>query len=85
MSVSSGTTSPASLPVYLAMTGGQVTLALGGQSDDSGKPVVEEIKAVRQDRPALRVVQAIEAELEAHEAKLAVLDKAAGEAVWRKL
>ncbi|MCC7197944.1 MAG: DNA polymerase III subunit epsilon [Gammaproteobacteria bacterium] len=63
--------------VYLAMTGGQGDLTLGAE------PVVQNVTdsaARRASRPPVRipVVRATEAELAAHEAILAALDKASG-------
>lgn len=72
--------------VYLAMTGGQVGLALGG--DDGGQ------EGRRQDGPRrlpegrrlLPVIRATEAEMARHESKLATLDKAAGgSCLWRTI
>ena len=63
--------------VYLAMTGGQGDLTLGAE------PVLQNVTdsaARRASRPPVRipVVRASEAELAAHEAILAALDKASG-------
>lgn len=70
--------------VYLAMTGGQTALTLGG--DDDGDEVTgTRIIRLSQERPRLRVIKANEEELTAHEARLQALDKSAGEALWRKL
>ena len=71
------------LDVYLAMTGGQAALGLSEATVEArfGSPV--EPRAVR---PAgiLKVIDPSEAELEAHERMLAMIDKAsAGRTVWR--
>ncbi|WP_018014519.1 DNA polymerase III subunit epsilon [Teredinibacter turnerae] len=65
--------------VYLAMTGGQTALALGGQQGDgSGSDGEEQIIRLSADRPRLKVLRATDEEIEAHKAKLATLDKASG-------
>lgn len=71
--------------VYLAMTGGQVSLLLGGADGDGGE-FASAIRRLPADRPRLAVPRASEAELAAHELWLARLDKAAGGAcLWRSL
>jgi DNA polymerase-3 subunit epsilon len=70
--------------VYLGMTGGQVGLSLGAEeADDEGNTQPETIRRLEASRPALRVLRASPEELEAHEKRLASLDKAPGGAVWR--
>ncbi len=74
--------------VYLAMTGGQTALSLGGEDDEDlgGAAVARGPRRVATDRPQLRVVQPTTAEEEAHQAWLERLDKAAGgPCVWRRL
>jgi DNA polymerase-3 subunit epsilon len=72
--------------VYLAMTGGQAALTLGtkeptGTAASSGKQY-----QIRADRPALRVVRANSAELQAHTGRLEAIEKAAGAAtVWQQI
>lgn len=70
--------------VYLAMTGGQVTLLLG---DDAGAAAGAGDAArvrVRADRPALRVIAPTADEIAAHIARLTAIDKASGgRALWR--
>jgi DNA polymerase-3 subunit epsilon len=72
------------LEVYLAMTGGQGALTL-----DEGTAATESRNATRKvKRPAgtLLVVRATASELQAHESRLAALDKASGgKTVWRAL
>ncbi|MGE0811524.1 MAG: DNA polymerase III subunit epsilon [Immundisolibacter sp.] len=69
--------------VYLAMTGGQVTLLLG---DDAGGTVGASHAGparVRADRPALRVIMPTADEIAAHVARLAVIDQASrGQCLW---
>lgn len=73
--------------VYLAMTGGQVGLALGGgDGGDEGRAEAEVVRRLAAGRRPLPVIVAEGAELERHEAKLQQLDKAAGGAcLWRQL
>jgi DNA polymerase-3 subunit epsilon len=73
------------LDVYLAMTGGQAKLIL-----DEARPTGQHstISTPSWTRPAgvLTVLRADDAELHAHEAVLAALDKTSGgKTVWRKL
>jgi len=64
--------------VYLAMTGGQVSLFLGGQGMSVGGTVREAIRRLSGDRPPLKIVRAAEEELAAHRARLEAIDKASG-------
>ncbi|HEC16328.1 MAG TPA: DNA polymerase III subunit epsilon [Sedimenticola sp.] len=72
--------------VYLAMTGGQVALSLGGPAageETGGDAVV--IRRLDSDRSPLTVIRASKAEREAHEARLDALDEACGgSCVWRR-
>jgi DNA polymerase-3 subunit epsilon len=71
--------------LYLAMTGGQAALALDAAS---AGPAYQQLAAqpVSAERPPLRIVRASPAELEAHAARLAGIDKAsAGNCLWRLL
>ena len=72
--------------VYLAMTGGQTALLLDvgaeSASEESGE---ESITRLATDRPPLKVVRASEAELQAHQAYLDLIDEASGgNCLWRK-
>lgn len=71
--------------VYLAMTGGQVGLALGGEEfGDDGERRLEGPRRLPEGRRPLPVIRATPEELARHQAKLAVLDKAAGgTSLWR--
>ena len=72
--------------VYLAMTGGQVSLRLEGDTTDteirfgfSNGPV----RRIPPNRPPLAIVRATADELAAHQARLAAIDKTSGGAcVW---
>ncbi|HSQ06581.1 MAG TPA: DNA polymerase III subunit epsilon [Chromatiaceae bacterium] len=68
--------------VYLAMTGGQVSLHLGGQSDSPGASLVRiPPRRLTADRPPLRVVRASPEEVAAHQARLAAMAKG-GACLW---
>ncbi|VAW98675.1 DNA polymerase III epsilon subunit [hydrothermal vent metagenome] len=68
---------------YLAMTGGQGSLSLGGESESAdGITTIKQVK-VSTDRPTLKVIRANSDELDAHQKRLADLDKASdGQCVW---
>lgn len=72
--------------VYLAMTGGQVTLILSAESD-TARSRARQAAAIRPGGgPRIVVVRASESETAAHEHLLALLDKSSGgKTVWRRL
>jgi DNA polymerase-3 subunit epsilon len=74
--------------VYLAMTGGQSDLPLEPERREDGtKPGKSSPNpsSARKDRPKLAVIQCTGNELNAHEAKLAVIDKSSGgHCLWRQ-
>lgn len=60
--------------VYLRMTGGQVTLSLGGQENVVGQMhVVSPIRRVDSNRPALKIIRASVDDLAAHTENLKLL------------
>lgn len=73
--------------VYLAMTGGQVGLALGQEeAEEGGGRRSEGLRRVAAGRLPLPVIRADAEELQRHEDRLVILDKAAGGAcLWRRL
>ena len=74
--------------VYLAMTGGQTSLSLAGNSVDGqgGGQSVSEIRRLPADRPRTRIIRATAEEQAAHEARLAAIAKSAGEpALWTRM
>jgi len=72
--------------VYLAMTGGQVSLFLAAQGPTGGGPVRETVKRLPPNRPPLTVVRAESEELAVHRERLADIDKVSGgECLWLKL
>ena len=71
--------------VYLAMTGGQVSLSLDSHVDSNGQRR-SGILRVAADRRPLPVIRADDAEMQAHRARLDAIDKACGgNSVWRRL
>ena len=73
------------LEVYLAMTGGQATFALGeeGAALDAG---AREQRRAQRPAGALLVIVACDEELAAHEKSLAAIDKASGgKTLWRAI
>ncbi|MEN8217372.1 MAG: DNA polymerase III subunit epsilon [Pseudomonadota bacterium] len=63
--------------LYLVMTGGQVSLlALDENTESSGQQTT--IKPISSERSALTVLAPTEEELQAHEQRLAAIDKASG-------
>ncbi len=71
--------------VYLAMTGGQMTLFGAGDEVDLDAAVEHEPLRLPTDRPAVPVLLATPVELAAHEAYLDDLDQVARDgAVWRR-
>jgi DNA polymerase-3 subunit epsilon len=74
--------------VYLAMTGGQVTLSLGGNFETAGGSTAqpERPRPLAANRPPLRVIRAEPEESAAHQARLQAIAKAAGRrSVWETL
>lgn len=73
--------------VYLAMTGGQTHLSLAGESSEAGggRLAPSPIRRFVARAPG-RVIRATDAELAAHAARLAALEKASGApALWAQL
>ncbi|MEZ5540883.1 MAG: DNA polymerase III subunit epsilon [Pseudomonadota bacterium] len=74
--------------VYLAMTGGQVSLSLeaDGAQELRGRSTDAAIRRLPVGRPALRVIRASDEELALHETRLdAIAGKCDGNVVWRNL
>ena len=74
--------------VYLAMTGGQTTFALGtaGEGDTGGADSASGAFRLPANRPSLKVVRASQAEREAHGRTLEEIGKKAAAAVlWKEL
>ena len=64
--------------VYLAMTGGQTNLVLGGEEGDDNAVTGATIRRFGPDKPRLKVIRAGDGELQAHNARLESLQKASG-------
>lgn len=75
--------------VYLAMTGGQTSLSLAGNSSDgesSGGDQCSEIRRLPQTRERSRVILANDEELAAHAVRLEIIGKSAGAPpLWAQL
>jgi DNA polymerase-3 subunit epsilon len=73
--------------VYLAMTGGQVSLLLGGGADsDTGTEMPEQIRRLAPDRPPLRIIRASQEEIAQHRDRLAAIAASSGgSCVWQNL
>ncbi|AGI24043.1 DNA polymerase III subunit epsilon [Pseudomonas sp. MT3] len=75
--------------VYLAMTGGQTSLSLAGngaEGDGSGRIAATGIRRLAAERNLTRVIRATDAEIEAHVARLAVIEKSAGgPSLWAQM
>jgi DNA polymerase-3 subunit epsilon len=70
------------LEVYLAMTGGQGALTL--DAEEEARESHTKVRKAKRPRGMLVVVRATATELQAHERRLAALDKASGgKTVWR--
>ncbi len=69
--------------VYLAMTGGQVSLAFGDQDEQGTEGAARVVRRLSADRAPLRVVRARDDELSAHQERLVAIDKSSdGQCVW---
>ncbi|WP_306521957.1 DNA polymerase III subunit epsilon [Rheinheimera sp.] len=68
--------------VYLAMTGGQVSLNLASHQDNAEQQQQQQVQGLVR-RGALRVVTASMTELEAHEKRLDLVQKKGGSCLWR--
>lgn len=68
--------------VYLAMTGGQESLALYVEGESNNQDH-SQIRRLAADRPALKVLLADEAEVNAHQVRLQAIEKQAGQCLWQ--
>lgn len=69
--------------VYLAMTGGQVSMLLNGMQEFSALSN-EEIRRIDGNRPPLPVISATEDEKLAHSQRLDFIEKESGRCIWRE-
>lgn len=70
--------------VYLQMSGGQYSL-LDDEHDQAGAALKNEIVRINSDRPPLPVIGCSDLELDAHQKRLADIEKASGSCVWLQL
>lgn len=69
--------------VYLMMTGGQTKLNLQTDTGQQDGGNGGELRRLAAGRPPLRVIRAGEAELQAHEGRLDLVQKKGGNCLWR--
>ncbi|MBI6549593.1 DNA polymerase III subunit epsilon [Xenorhabdus lircayensis] len=69
--------------VYLAMTGGQTSLAFSMEGEVSGSTLLAEIQKVTRPQDGLKVVYASDEELIQHESRLDLVEKKGGSCLWR--
>ncbi len=67
--------------VFLSMTGGQSSFALGQEYSSEGS-ANKPIKRLSKDRPALRVIQATDEEEQAHLSRLNNIKESSGSLLW---
>lgn len=69
--------------VFLLMTGGQSSL-LDSPPEIDNATAHQAVKRLLVDRPALKIIPCDETELQAHEQRLASIEKASGNCLWSK-
>lgn len=70
--------------VYLAMTGGQTSLAFSLEMESSNENSIQEIQRVERPVSGLKVIYANATELIEHESRLDLVDKKSGKScLWR--
>ncbi|MEX0446602.1 MULTISPECIES: DNA polymerase III subunit epsilon [Xenorhabdus] len=69
--------------VYLAMTGGQTSLAFSMEGEVSNNAQVAEIQKITRPQAGLRVIYASDEELIQHESRLDLVQKKGGSCLWR--
>ncbi len=71
--------------VYLAMTGGQTSLSLGG-ADDGSTQQERGVRRLNADRAPLTVIRAVEDELKRHDELMQIVEKkSGGTSLWKEL
>ncbi|MCG7534748.1 DNA polymerase III subunit epsilon [Pseudoalteromonas sp. OOF1S-7] len=70
--------------VYLAMTGGQKKLNLAQHNEQAQQGSGGTIRRLSAERPPLKVVMASADELDAHEARMELVNKASGQSLWQQ-
>ena len=70
--------------VYMAMTGGQTSLAFSVDSEPGSEVYVDDIKRIERSATGLTVIYANQQEVTAHEARLDLIEKKSGKtSLWR--
>lgn len=69
--------------VYLLMTGGQTKLNLAGSNQNGQNDQEQTIRRIARKGNKLKVIKATADELEQHEARLDIVEKSAGQCLWR--
>ncbi|WP_340609528.1 DNA polymerase III subunit epsilon [Xenorhabdus bharatensis] len=69
--------------VYLAMTGGQTSLAFSMEGESSNSAQVAEIQKIDRPQAGLKVIYASDEELLQHESRLDLVEKKGGSCLWR--
>jgi len=69
--------------VYLAMTGGQKALMLGGDDASGSADHRSEVRRLAEGRPALKVISATDDELIQHKERLGAISDAGGRCLWQ--
>ncbi|NAW64500.1 DNA polymerase III subunit epsilon [Photobacterium halotolerans] len=70
--------------VYLMMTGGQTSLALNAAGEESDSGAESGIRRLAPGRKTLKIIRASADELEAHEARLDIIEKKGDVTLWRR-
>ncbi|HHR6079713.1 TPA: DNA polymerase III subunit epsilon [Providencia alcalifaciens] len=71
--------------VYLAMTGGQTSLAFSMDSDSGNSEQAHEIQRIERPVSGLKIIYASDEEIVEHEARLDIVDKKGGKpCLWRQ-
>ncbi|MGF6190251.1 DNA polymerase III subunit epsilon [Serratia sp. 2723] len=69
--------------VYLAMTGGQTSMAFQMEGDTQQTDSAQDIQRIQRPATAMKVIYASDAELQAHETRLDLVQKKGGSCLWR--
>nr|WP_245399446.1 DNA polymerase III subunit epsilon [Serratia sp. JSRIV002] len=69
--------------VYLAMTGGQTSMAFQMEGDTQQTDSAQDIQRIQRPATAMKVIYASDAELQAHELRLDLVQKKGGSCLWR--
>ncbi|UXI01883.1 DNA polymerase III subunit epsilon [Photobacterium sp. TY1-4] len=70
--------------VYLMMTGGQTSLALSSGEEESDAGAENAIRRLASGRKSLKIIRPSADELQAHDARLDLIEKSGGAPMWRQ-